>query len=51
MSLKSVQISLDAEEEEVQKVLAITLNEDKEGALTFIKTKLDKRVEKALRLR
>ena len=49
MSLKTVQISLDAEE--VQKFLAITLDEDKEGALTFIKTKLAKRVEKALRPR
>ena len=46
MNLKKVQIELDISD--VQQVLAIDLDEDKEGALIFIKKKLIKRVEKAL---
>lgn len=46
MSLKAVQISLDAEA--VQTVLAIALDDDKDRALAFIKTQLAKRVGKDL---
>ncbi len=46
MKLKKIRVELDTPE--IQEILAIALDDDKEGALTFIKKKLIKRVEKAL---
>lgn len=46
MNLKKVQIELDVSE--VQQVLAIALDEDKEKALEYIKTRLAKKIEKSL---
>lgn len=46
MILKTVQIELSPME--IQQILAITLDEDKEKALEFMKQTLAKQVEKAL---
>lgn len=46
MILKTVQIELSPME--IQQILAIALDEDKEKALEFMKQTLAKRVEKAL---
>jgi hypothetical protein len=46
MKLKKIRVELDTPE--IQEILAIALDDDKEGALIFIKKKLIKRVEKAL---
>jgi len=46
MNLKKVQIELDVSE--VQKVLAIALDEDKDKALEYIKGSLVKQIEKVL---
>ncbi|MDZ7667438.1 MAG: hypothetical protein U5K27_19275 [Desulfotignum sp.] len=49
MNLKPVQIDLEIED--VQKVLTISLDEDKNAALNFIRHRLMKKVEKSLRKR
>jgi hypothetical protein len=46
MKLKKIQVELDTPD--IQELLAIALDDDKEGALNFIKKKLVKRIEKAL---
>ncbi len=46
MNLKKVQIELDVSD--VQKVLAIALDEDKDKALDYIKGNLVKQIKKAL---
>jgi len=46
MILKTVRIELSPAE--IQRILSITLDDDKEGALEFIKQNLVKRVEKVL---
>ena len=46
MNLKKVQIELDVSD--VQKVLAIALDEDKDRALEYIKKNLVKKIEKVL---
>ena len=46
MNLKKIQVELDTAE--IQQVLAIALDDDKERALEFIKKKLFRQVEKAL---
>ena len=46
MNLRKVQIELDVSD--VQQVLAIALDEDKEKALEYIKDILAKQIEKAL---
>ena len=46
MNLKRVRIELDPAE--IQQVLSIALDDNKEQALAFIKKKLAKQVEKAL---
>jgi len=47
MNLKKVQIELNISD--VQQVLAIALDEDKEKALEYIKIRLVKQIEKSLR--
>ncbi len=47
MNLKSIQVSLDARE--IQTILAIALDEDRDAALAFIRNRLVKKVEKRLR--
>lgn len=49
MNLKPVQIDLEIED--VQEVLAISLDEDKTAALDFIRERLMKKVEKSLQKR
>ena len=46
MNLRKVQLELDVSE--VQQILAIALDEDKEKALEYIKTRLAKQIEKSL---
>jgi len=46
MNLKKIQIELDTSE--IQELLAIALDDDKEQDLEFIRKKLVKQVEKAL---
>jgi hypothetical protein len=46
MNLKKIQVELDTAE--IQQVLVIALDDDKEKALEFIREKLFRRVEKAL---
>ena len=46
MNLKKVQIELDVSD--VQSVLAIALDEDKDRALEYIKKNLVKKIEKVL---
>ena len=46
MNLKTIRIELDPPE--IQRVLMIALDDDKEGALAFIKEKLAKRIQTAL---
>ena len=46
MNLKTIQIELTPPE--IQKILSIALDGDKEAAMKFIKQTLAKRVEKAL---
>jgi hypothetical protein len=46
MNLKTIQIEFTPPE--IQRILSIALDEDKEGALEFIRQTLAKRVEKAL---
>jgi len=46
MNLKKVQIELDVSD--VQQVLAIALDEDKDKALEYIKGRLVKQIEKSL---
>jgi len=46
MNLKKVQIELDVSD--VQQILAIALDEDKEKALEYIKGRLAKKIEKSL---
>ena len=46
MNLKKIRIELDAAE--IQQLIGIALDDDSEQALTFIKRKLVKRIEKAL---
>jgi len=46
MNLRKVQIELDISD--VQQVLAIALDEDKNKALEYIKTRLVKQIEKSL---
>jgi hypothetical protein len=46
MNLKKVQIELDISD--VQQVLGIALDEDKDKALEYIKGKLVKKIEKVL---
>jgi len=46
MNLKTIRVELDTSD--IQKVLMIALDDDKEGALDFIKEKLAKQVQKAL---
>lgn len=46
MNLKKVQLELDISD--VQTVLAIALDEDKDKALEYIKTRLVKQIEKSL---
>ncbi|MCG6972069.1 MAG: hypothetical protein LJE66_02870 [Desulfobacterales bacterium] len=46
MNLKKVQIELDVSD--VQRVLAIALDEDKDRALEYIKKNLVKKIEKVL---
>jgi hypothetical protein len=46
MNLKKVQIELNISD--VQQVLAIALDEDKDGALEYIKKNLVKKIEKVL---
>ncbi len=46
MNLKKVRIELDTAE--IQQVISIALDDDKEQALAFIKKNLVKQVEKAL---
>ena len=46
MNLKTVRIELSPAE--IQRILSIVLDEDKEGAFEFIKQNLVKRVEKIL---
>ncbi|MDH4205206.1 MAG: hypothetical protein OEV45_06735 [Desulfobacteraceae bacterium] len=46
MNLKKVQIELNISD--VQQVLAIALDEDKEKALEYIKIRLVKQIEKSL---
>jgi hypothetical protein len=49
MNLKPVQIDLEIED--VQKVVAISLDEDNTAALNFIRARLMKKVEKSLQKR
>lgn len=49
MNLKPVQIDLEIED--VQEVLAISLDEDKAAALDFIRERLMRKVEKSLQKR
>lgn len=46
MNLRKVQIELDVSD--VQQVLAIALDEDKDKALEYIKIRLVKQIEKSL---
>ena len=46
MNLKNIHIELDTSD--IQKVLSIVLDDDRDQALKFIKTRLVKQVEKAL---
>jgi len=46
MILKTIQLELSPEE--IQRILSIALDDDKDGAMEFIKQTLAKRVEKAL---
>jgi hypothetical protein len=46
MNLKKVQIELDVSD--VQQVLAIALDDDKDKALEYIKARLAKQIEKSL---
>ncbi|HSQ85120.1 MAG TPA: hypothetical protein VLM43_10375 [Desulfobacterales bacterium] len=46
MNLRKVQIELDISD--VQQVLAIALDEDKDKALEYIKARLVKQIEKSL---
>ena len=46
MNLRKVQIELDVSD--VQQVLAIALDEDKDKALEYIKARLVKQIEKVL---
>ena len=46
MNLKTIRIEFDPSD--IQKVLMIALDDDKEGALDFIKEQLVKRLQKAL---
>jgi len=46
MNLKKVQIELDVSD--VQQVLAIALDEDKDKALEYIKANIVKQIEKSL---
>ena len=46
MNLRKVQLELDVSE--IQQILAIALDEDKEKALEYIKTRLVKQIEKSL---
>ncbi len=46
MNLKTIQMEFDPSD--IQQVLMIALDDDKEGALNFIKEKLAKRLQKAL---
>lgn len=46
MNLKAIRIEFDPSD--IQKVLMIALDDDKEEALSFIKEKLAKRVQKEL---
>ena len=46
MNLRKVQIELDVSD--VQQVLAIALDEDKDKALEYIKARLVKQIEKSL---
>jgi len=46
MTLKTIQLELSPEE--IQRILSISLDDDKEAALEFIKQNLVKRVEKVL---
>ena len=46
MNLKKVQIKLDISD--VQQVLDIAIDEDKDGALEYIKKNLVKKIEKVL---
>lgn len=46
MNLKNVHIEFDSSD--IQKALSIALDDDRDQALTFIKAKLAKQVEKAL---
>lgn len=48
MNLRKVQIELDVSD--VQQVLAIALDEDKDKALEYIKARLVKQIEKVLQL-
>ncbi len=49
MNLKKIRIELEAAE--VQQLIAIALDDDRQQALAFIKHKLVKRIEKALQRR
>ncbi len=49
MNLKKIRIELDTTE--IQQLLGIALEDDSEQALTFIKRKLVKRLERALQPR
>ncbi|MBU0767587.1 MAG: hypothetical protein KJ687_00625 [Proteobacteria bacterium] len=46
MNLKKVRVELDISD--IQQILSIVLDEDKDKALAYIKGKLAKQVEKAL---
>jgi len=48
MNLKKVHIELELEADEVQHLLAIGLDDDRDAALAFVKQTLIKKVEKAL---
>ncbi len=46
MNLKNIHIELDTSD--IQQIMSITLDDDRDQALAFIKTRLAKQVEKAL---
>jgi hypothetical protein len=46
MNLKNVHIELDTSD--IQKIMAISLDDDRDQALVFVKNRLAKQVEKAL---
>ena len=46
MNLKTIRVELDPSD--IQQVLMIALDDDKEGALAFIKENLSKQIQKAL---